>query len=409
MIKDLWFARRNARLLLLRRSRSFAVFLALGVAFAVVSGGLVSQATRAAEQQVHESSLMRTVEVSAFGVSKPIPLTRDRIDEIAALPGVTSVQPWIQSGCLITESVTELPGAMWATPRMAVGQPPLTDTVREQPLPLADKEVILPAHAQGHDLRSLLGTDITVEYTRRVTNNTGEPNYLRLRVIALYDESVGGRDGPAAVYLNLDTALTMAAAREGVTPDAFGRAIGYPKVIVETARADNVPAIQRRLTDMGYNASSIQSQLQSLPPAMELVSILGQLMTAALVLICLAAGLSIGANLVHTRLYEIGLLKALGFTNGRVSALFALEIGLFGLAAAGTGLLTGTGVFLTTQQLLRGRTLFDVQMADSIVFPSSWHIALLTLAPALALLVGAGLPLRRAAVLPPDLALRDPT
>jgi putative ABC transport system permease protein len=409
LLKDLWFARRNARQLLLRRSRSFAVFIAVGVAFAVLCGGLVSQAARAGQERVQESSLMRTVEVSSFGVSKPIPLTHQRMVEIQALPQVVSVQPWIQAGCLITKSVAEAPGVLWATPRMLVGQPPLVATIRDQPLPMAANEVILPAHVHGNDLRPLLNTTVTVEYTRRVSVDTGEPVYLELRVIGLYDESVGGRDGPAAAYLDLDTVLRMAATREGVTSDAFGRNIGYPKAIVEVARAADVSMVQRRLTDLGYNASSLQSQMSSLPPVMELISMLGKLMTGILIFISLVAGLSIGANLVHARIYEIGLLKALGFSNGRVARLFAIELLLFGLTAAGSGMLIGVAGVLAFQLLLRGRTLLDVQMADVVVFPSPWGIALLTVAPALALLVGAILPLRSAAKLPSDIALRDST
>jgi hypothetical protein len=80
---------------------------------------------------------------------------------------------------------------------------------------------------------------------------------------------------------------------------------------------------------------------------------------------------------------------------------------LFGLTAAGSGMLIGVAGVFASQLWLRGRVVLDVQMADALVFPSPWQIVLLTVTPALALLVGATLPLRSAAKLPSDIALRE--
>jgi len=406
-MRDLRLSLRNTRLLL-RRSRAFGLFVAVGTAFVLLCGALVAQAARTAEHEVLESSIMRTIEVSGVGVSRPIDLTQERIGEISRIAGVASVQPWVQSGCMVTESPVEVPGALWATPRMAVGQPPIVSAVRPQPLPLRDDEVILPAHVQGADLSRLLGKEITVEYTRRVTMDSGEAAHVRLRVVGLYDEAIGGRDGPAATYLSEKTAFMMAAAREGVPVAALGGKVGYPKVIVEVARAGEVARVQRALSDLGYNASSVQAQLKSLPPAVGLISTLGNVMTGALVLVCLAAGLTIGAGLVRARVREIGLLKALGFGNGRVAKLFALELGAFGLFAGFCGVAFGLLAFVIAQRELRGETVFDVRMAEDLVFPSALRVGLLMLAPAVAMLVGGALPLARAAALAPDVALREP-
>jgi putative ABC transport system permease protein len=404
-MRDLHLVRGNLRRLA-RRSRSFGLSIMAGVAVALFCAGLVGQAVRAVDQRVLNSSIMRTIEVSSYGTTSPTALTADRMAEMARLPEVVSVQPWIQSGCLVTASDVEIPVALWATPRMAAGQPPVLTAIRDDTYPLADNEAILPARIQGRELRELLGREITVEYTRRVTNDTGEPAYVALRVVGLYDETIGGRDGPAAIYLSLDTALVMAAAREGLNPDSFGRDVGFPKVVVEVSGADAVRPVQLRLSELGYNAATFQSQLEQLPAALALVDLLGKFAVGTLVLLCLFGGLSTGAGLVSARIAEIGLLKALGFSGLRIARLVVLELGLFALVASAAGVALGGGLLALAQQLLRGRVLFDRELADAIVPPSPLWIVLLLGVPTLAMIVGAILPVYRAAKLPPDVALR---
>ncbi|MEW2431956.1 ABC transporter permease [Micromonospora sp. NPDC047644] len=407
IIPDWRLARENTRLTV-RRSKSFGLLVAAGVAFALLCDALVGQAGAAVEHQVRESSIMRTIEVSNFGVSKPLPLTANRIADMSQMPGVTSVRPWIQAGCLVTSADLDVPGALWATPRMPAGQPPIVASSRPDLMTLTGDEAVLPAHLAGADLEGLIGKRVTVEYTRRVAAEAGEAAYLDLQIVGVYNEAIGGRDGPTAIYLSQETVLAMAAAREGVTPESFGRNLGYPKVIVEVSDSEMVPDTQQKLSDQGYNASSIQSQLDALPPAMNFLRILGQLITGALLLMCLLAGLSIGAGLVRARLRQIGLLKALGFSDMRVARLFAMELAAFGVLATSIGLLVGGIGFLVVQYRLAGETFLDVPMAETMAFPASTRVAALLLAPAIAMLAGAVYPLWRAARVPPDLALRDP-
>jgi putative ABC transport system permease protein len=407
-LSDLRLAYRNTGLTL-RRSKSFGLFVVAGVAFALLCDSLVGQAAGAAEHQVRESSIMRTIEVSNFGVSKPVPLTTSRMTRISQISGVTSVRPWIQAGCLVVAADVDVAGALWATPAMPAGQPPVVASARPEPLTLKDNEVILPAHVENVELNALVGKEVTIEYTRRIAAEAGEAAYLKLRVVGVYDETVGGRDGPAAAYLSEQTVLRLAAAREGVTPETFGRNLGYPKVIVETRDAGAVPAIQQELSGQGYNASSIQTQLDALPPAMSFLRTLGQITTGALLVMCLLAGLSIGAGLVRARLRQIGLLKALGFSDLRVARLFAFELTSFGLLATGAGLLVGGIGFIVAQYSLAGESFLGVPMAGDLSLPSATGIAVLFLAPAAAMVIGAAYPLWSAAKISPDLALRDPS
>lgn len=407
-MKDLRLAVLHCRILL-RRSRAFGMFVAVGVAMVIVTSGITSQATRAAQEQVLESTVMRTIEVDANGTVAPVPLTREWIDQLADLPGVVAVRPWIQSGSLITEAPVPvtLTTALWATPYMQVGQPPIVAGQRENITPLGDDEVILPARVGDMDMTPLLGREVTFEYTQRTSVDTGEARYLELTVIAVFDQAIGGRDGPTAMYVSEATALSMAAAREGVRPEAFGRDIGYPRVIVEARSADQVPDLQRRISDLGFNASSVQSELEHLPPAVRLIEVLGMAVAIVVLMVCLFAGLSIGAGLVAARLREIGLLKAVGFTDTRIARLLGLELGVFGLVAGATGLVVGSISLLICQHLLAGKSVMNVQLAETYSYPGALSMIGITLAPAVAIVAGGILPMLKAATVPPDLAMRD--
>jgi putative ABC transport system permease protein len=130
-------------------------------------------------------------------------------------------------------------------------------------------------------------------------------------------------------------------------------------------------------------------------------------MVGALILACLGAGLTIGANLVRSRMREIGLLKAVGFSNGRVARLFGMELAIFALVDSMIGVLLGLAAMIAIESSMRGTSLLGVQMANGLAAPSAIKIVALIGFPVVALLLGGVLPLVRAATLPPDVALRE--
>ncbi|MBU2664493.1 ABC transporter permease [Actinoplanes bogorensis] len=408
-MNDLRFSLRNARVLG-ARNRSYGFFIAVTMAVALLSAGIVGNATTSAGTATRESSMMRTVEVDSTGATTTVVLNQAKIDEIRAMPGVVSVLPWMQSGTsLETETGEQVAGALWATPRMPVGQPPVVAVLpgRDADAALADDEVLLPGRLAGADLSGLLGRRIRVEYTRALTAESGEAAYRKALVVGLYDEAIGGRDGPSAMYVSERAAVAMAAAGRQVTPDALAARVGFPKVIVEVADAGQVEPVQRRLAAEGYNASSVQSQLTALPPLLGLLRLVGQVMTGLVVLLCAGAGLSIGAGLVRSRRRDIGLLKALGFANGRITRLLALELGLFGIGAGLAGGLLGVIALVAVRMAVQGRPLLGFELPDGLLLPPAARFAVLVLIPAVAMLAGGVWPMLRAARLAPDEALRD--
>lgn len=397
--------------LLLRHSRYFGMGVALTSAFIVVAGGLVAQATAEVRAQAEATSIMRTIEVRSGGQDEPLPLTEARIDELASIPGVTEVRPWVRVGTLIVEADVAAAdagkaGALWATPYMGVGQPPVIHAERQQLVPLHDDEAILPARAQGESMVPLLGERVVVEYTQRTSVDTGEARHVELHVVGLYDEAVDGRDGPAAMYVSESAAVEMAAAAEGIQSDDFYSGLGFPRVIVAVEAAAAVPDAQRRISELGYAAANAQSLVDRLPAAMRLLDLLARVLTGALLLSCVIAGLTIGAGLIRSRWRDIGRRKAVGATNGRIARLLGVELGLFGLLAGAAGVGFGLAVSTGLQLWLGGGNLFGAQLAAGIFSPAVWVLVGLALAPSAAMLIGALLPLARVSVVPAEEAIR---
>ncbi len=396
---------------LLVKSRSFWGFLGLAVALVIVSGGVVAQGAQSAQGEILNSTIMRTVEVSSYGMRNPIPLTNQWIQRIDQLPHVVAARPWLQAGMSVVDSPIEVPGALWATPRMPAGQPGIVKSTSEAGHgSVGAGEAILPLHVAKKNLTGLLGRTVTIEYIRKTSRGHGEAVHLKIRIVGLYDDSAGGRDGQrgTAAYFNLRTVQMMAAAGEGVTSQDYGRSVGYPKVVVEARSSGDVPELQHRLTSYGFNASSVQQQLADLPPAMALINILGKVLSGLLALVGLGGGLSVGANLVRSRVRDIGLLKAIGYRSRRVVRVFAVELALFGLSAGLLGMCVGLFLNAIAGSLLGGHELMGVRMADHLVTPSMWTVIGFGLLPTAAIMVGSVGPLFRAWRLPPDVALRDP-
>lgn len=404
-MSDVAIILRNLRIAV-RRGRGFLIFVSLGCALVILCLGIVAQSDLTGRELL-ASAALRTIELSSsHGQTAATPLTRGHLAEIAAMNEVAAVDPWLQAGFNTADD--DWPAAVfWATPRIGYVQPPIVSSMREDIFPLAPDEVVLPSRYADQDLRPFMGRTVAIQYTERTGTDTGHAVDGSLTVVALYDESTFTLDGPTAAYASLETVLRFAAATEGTTPEQFGAQIPYPRAMVEVAEANDVPAVEQRLRDMGFAARSIQSQLQLLPQAMQMLSILGAVTAALLALYCLGAGITIGGAMVRNRQREIGLLKAVGFSRLRVGRLFLGELFAFGLLAGVIGVFAGNAIVLIVSQVISGGTFLGAQMADTLVVPDArWSLALLIL-PAGALALGGVIPARQAATLPPDEALRD--
>ncbi|MDV6011438.1 ABC transporter permease [Haloechinothrix sp. LS1_15] len=390
----------------LRRQRSLLVLSAVGVVLVIWVMMVGDAAQQHTQEQVTETGAYRSVTVSSEHIGDVRPVTRDALEEMGRIPGVRQVQPWVQEGFLFTDQSVPA-GALWATPHIDVGQPPIVQAIRDPVLPLQPNEVILPDRFEGQALAEYLGDTLEIEYTERSGPETGEPAYRDVRVVGVYDSGFGNPDGPGAAYFAHETAIEIAAAREGVPPGSLGTRVPFPKAIVEAESGDEVLGVQRALTERGFYAESLQGQLTGLGESVTVVELLGWSLLGVVGLYCLGSGISIGANVARTRRRDIGVLTAMGFTRTRITGTLLGELATYGLLAGLVGVAVGTATGAIGSTLLAGENILGVSVPDEILFPD-WSILFGLLGfPAAALMLGGVYPAYRAAGLPADTALRE--
>lgn len=403
---DWHIVRRNLSALV-RASRAPLVFTAFGVAFALVCLMATATLLAYAQDNISGSAANRSVEIDSAQSREGVRLDDRTLGEITALPEVEAVHPWFQEGFLLVDQ-NHLAGVLWATPRMEYGQPPLIDHIGEEPAALddlSDNEVVLPDQASGVDLSVLLGETVEVEYTVATGPDTGEPGYAEFRVVGLYDSGFGTPDGPGAAYLSSSTVRELVAAREMVAPEDLGARVAYPKAVVKVSEEEFVLEVQRDLAEQGFAVSSVQSLTSEVPSSTRLLQVLTWVLIVVVTAYCAGTGASFGANVVRNRRKEVGLLKAVGFSQSRVIRLLRAELVSFGALTGVTGVVLGT--LLAGAVFAVARLAALPELDPPPVAPLSAGAVALMALPAVSLYVGSLRQLRVATSIPADDALRD--
>lgn len=282
---------------------------------------------------------------------------------------------------------------------------------------------------------SLIGKDVTLRYAQRRTASADEiakeqdidaqldemmtggisitSREKKLRVVGVIesDPSAGiGGFGGGRVFLPLQVAEQLHAAQANDVQDFVrGGGTGKPTYAALTVRVKspkNVSAVEASIKQMGYSAFSLLDAAHNL----RLVFIVFDSLLALFSSLALTvASLGIINTLVMAileRRREIGVLKALGATDGDVRSLFFAEAGAMGLfggiCGVGLGWLIGQALTLGTTIYLRRQELPAVRISYV-----PWWLALIAVAFAVLVSLAAGLyPAGRAARLNPVEALR---
>ena len=170
-------------------------------------------------------------------------------------------------------------------------------------------------------------------------------------------------------------------------------------VVVADSLAD-VHAVRSRIADLGYATSAPEHLVASVQKYLHIVDIvLGGIGAVALAIALLGVANSLLAA-VRERWREIGVLKALGASDGDVARWFLFEAGLLGLAGGVVGTVAGTAL-AGSVALAVNRYLVDqgLQGIDIGLLPAAWVLGV-PLASALLAVCGGLAPALRAAGLP---------
>ncbi len=153
-----------------------------------------------------------------------------------------------------------------------------------------------------------------------------------------------GTQDDYTAWVNVDTVLDLLEWLTGRRPDVESG--GYQALRVKTASVDQVRPVQQAITALDFQATSPLSVQDEVNRGMLVL----QALLAAIGLVALiVSGLGVANTMLMAafeRTREIGILKALGATEGQVARLFLLEASFIGLLGAVVGLALG---WLVTQ------------------------------------------------------------
>jgi putative ABC transport system permease protein len=366
------------------------------------------------------------------------PLDEDARQKFAAVPNVVDVYPQIRfltdvryEGNSYSTNVLGVPESSRATSAFdsITGKYFSSPTAEEAILQLDFAKELSPLPA------NLVGKEITLRYAERRALSSDEiakekdidaqldammsggisivSREKKLRIVGVIesDPSAGiGGFGGGRVFLPIRVAQQLHAAQANDVQD-FVRGGGsgkptYAALTIRVKNPKNVLQVEDAIKKLGFNAFSLLDAARSLRLVFTVFDLfLGLFGSLALTV----ASLGIINTLVMAileRRREIGVLKALGATDGDVRSLFFAEAGAMGLLGGILGVTLG---WLIGQALTWGTTIYlrrqDLPAVKISYVP--WWLALSAIAFAVAVSLAAGLyPAARAARLNPVEALR---
>lgn len=212
------------------------------------------------------------------------------------------------------------------------------------------------------DAEAAIGEPVTLA----VTDAEQTRHELEATVVGVAEASLGTTS--SAVPNDALSDALFAAQSTGLDAselDRYGQATVW---FGPASTAEEVTALQDRLTDAGYDSTTVAERLGAFKSVIDGIVLV---LNAFAIIALLAASFGIVNTLlmsVQERTREIGLMKAMGMGSGRVFGLFSLEavfIGFLGSAiGAGLGMLAGSAI----SSALGGALLADLPGLTLIAF-----------------------------------------
>ena len=183
---------------------------------------------------------------------------------------------------------------------------------------------------------------------------------------------------------------------------------GYSAAIVHTDSLNSATVVSRTIqNDMGFDSATLQTFLDQVN---RIFSILQVMLSSIGLLALFVASIGIVNTMImaiYERTREIGILKALGSSNGEILRMFMIEAGLIGLLGGIVGVVLGWGLGIILNAVIRGYFKSQQVPIDAPFFVVTPELVIAALAFATFVGVVAGLyPAFRAARLNPFAALR---
>lgn len=290
--------------------------------------------------------------------------------------------------------LTVNPGAAFALADLASGEQLSADTDEHQ--------ILLPAsYLDALDLgdaQDALGQTVTIG----IRDYLGEMHEVDAVVTGIQNESIFAAG--AALGQQLTDAL-LEVQNQGRPPSLAEGFFGATAQIDPDATDEQITEIKTALSDQGFTAQTTADQIGTVQTIID--GIIGVL-NAFAVIALIAAGFGIINTLlmsVQERTREIGLMKAMGMSGGRVFALFSTEAVFIGFLGSAIGAAAAIGLGTLISNVLADTVLADLQGLQVLQFAPASVASIILVVMLIAFLAGT-LPARRASAQDPIDALR---
>jgi putative ABC transport system permease protein len=330
-------------------------------------------------------------------------LNDDDLDAVGAIDGVDRVEPVRQIAVDWIAGEADERFELDVNPTSSIGR---SDLVAGAQLDQEsdDLQVVLPedhvAPLGFTDADTAVGQRVTLGYT----DAANEERTIDAEVVGI------ARTSLLAAGAGVNQALTDAVADAQAVPgqpNAYAIAVAYLAGSGDdgTVTAADVSGVKSELAGADLAGQTVEDQLGVIQTV--ITGIIGVLSAFAVVAL-IAASFGIVNTLlmsVQERTREIGLMKAMGMSNGRVFGLFSLEAAVIGFLGAALGALAAIGVGSAISSAASSTVLADLPGLTVLLFEPATVVTVIVVIMLVAFLSGV-LPARRAARQDPIDSLR---
>ncbi len=326
-------------------------------------------------------------------------LTDANISTLKGISGLSEVNPispvsidWVATGSSDKYELSIAPTSSIARADLAAGtQLSASSSQRQLTLPTDYVKALGLGSA-----KAAIGTQVAVG----ITDILGAKHEVAATIVGISNTSLLSSGGGANAALVNELAKEQKAG--AAAPDRYQVAVAH---FAPSATAADIDALKKKISDAGMSAQTIADQLGLIQTI--ITGITGVLNAFAIVAL-LAAAFGIVNTLlmsVQERTREIGLMKAMGMSSGRVFALFSFEAAFIGFLGSAIGAVLAVFLGLGINGALAAGPLSGLQGLTLLLFQPASIIAVIVLIIVIALLAGT-LPAWRAARKTPIDALR---